>query len=180
MSTQGQSSLGPLAGAGDYVREVVDGAHRGVGAFSSDGSANIDGGTIRLRLASRFTSSANVVVAQKPEVLPGEAVELRASWQNDSPEAVPGAVARVTVPTGTTLVPGSLTVGGVALPTTPDVVDGAFDVPVGNVAPGQGGALRYRLRADAGVDRIVGAVSIKFDERGPTREEHLPDRKSVV
>ena len=111
----------------------------------TDTSVSVDW-EVALRRRTQFAGDENVVTANRDTVLPGGVVELRANWRNrDTPAE--NVVARIGLPTGTTLVPDSLILDGRPVDATPAA--GYVEVPIGTLAGGAGGSLRYQLRTDA-------------------------------
>jgi hypothetical protein len=168
-----QGSFGStIGGVGDYVAEAWDGTRSGQVRFSvAPGQASVDAGTIVLRPAGHFAGGDNAVTANRPDVPVGAYVEMRAAWRNTSTDLT-DVTARITVPSGTELLGGSLLLDGNPVAGTPG--DGYVDVPVGAVASGDTGVLTYRLRPGAtAVGDIAGAVDLRHTEGGVDHSERL-------
>lgn len=150
-----------VPGPGTYVIEASAGDRFGQREFSvapTDTELSVEGVVLRRR--TQFAGTDNVVTASRDTVLPGGVVELRAAWRNQSTPAE-NVVARIGIPAGTTLVPGSLILDGRPVTGTP--VGAYVEVPLGTLAGRATGALRYQLRADDDLaGRVVGEVELRY------------------
>ncbi len=94
----------------------------------------LDLGTIAPLSAGRFTRPGNSVVTSPTEVLPGDIVEIRASYANAFVETTDAELA-IPLPDSTTFLPDGTTRDATA---TPSRLDGdVVIVPLGDLAPGE-------------------------------------------
>jgi hypothetical protein len=107
--------------------------------------------------------------------LPGDIVTVRVAARNRHTSAVEGAL-RFRIPSGTTLVPGSVMLDGVAV--TPTVTDGVVEAPSVMIEPDQTAVLRawVEVDSDIAVDSLITAGSVAR----PGRVEELGISASVV
>jgi hypothetical protein len=139
-----------LPGPGRYALRVDADSQSAARIFQvGPDDATVALGDLRLVRRAHFAGLEDRVTASRPEVLPGEDIDLRVTWRNAS-SPVQDAVARVALPAGTTLVAGSLLLDG--RPVTGTTGDGYVDVPVGTVSSEATRMLRYRLRVAPGGD----------------------------
>ncbi|MXG90375.1 carboxypeptidase regulatory-like domain-containing protein [Nocardioides flavescens] len=160
-------------GAGRYALVVSSSSGTSVErALSIDpGQPGVDLGVLRLSHRAHFRNTEDRVVATRPEVLPGGDVDLRATWTNAA-TGLSDVVARVSVPQGSTLVPGSLLLDG--RPVQGTAGDGYVDVALGDVPTSGTGTLRYRLEAAPSLAGTDGAgLSAGVELRWPGGAETL-------
>lgn len=150
-----------VPGPGTYLLEASVDERFGQREFTvapTDTDVSVDGVVLRRR--TQFTGDENVVTASRDTLLPGGVVELRATWRNRNTPAE-NVVARIGLPTGTTLVPDSLILDGRPVSGTP--AGGYVEVPIGSMVGGAGGSLRYQLRADPDLaGRLTAEVELRY------------------
>lgn len=134
-----------LPAAGDYDLQIFTwGADSGAATVQVTGDAEADAGTISLQPGQLFAGDGNSLIASRPSAPVGGTAEVRMTYRDSGTDPATGAVARLAVPTGTSLVPGSVTLNGAGV--TPDTGSGYADVTLGDVHPDDAGEIRYDLR----------------------------------
>ena len=134
-----------------------------------------DLGTIAFTREQSFNAGATNVVATKPAVVPGDLLEVRAEYTLNT--AIAGAVARLAIPTGTTLLPESVLLDD--KPAAGSVVAGYFEVPLGDQPAGRHSVLRYTLKVGADAPAGTLPVDVRMHHDG-NQDEPLGSTTSQV
>lgn len=113
-------------------------------------------GDIEVREGGLFTGQANFLTAGAGEVVTGGTFSLRGSYKNDTGKPLSDAEILLVLPSGTTLVDGSVVHNGVSV--TPEKrSDAVYVIAAGSVPKGQLGSFSYRLRTDSTVGEHIRA-----------------------
>ena len=168
-------AIGPdvkTSGDGSAVRFGVPMAGRYRLAFSADNGSYLttvgvpdageaDLGTIQLVARTPFSASGTSVIVVPTSLLPGQLAEVRVQYT--AATTLAGAVLRLGVPYGADLIADGVTLNGQLV--TGSMVDGFYEVPLGDLVAGDSGVVRYSLRVadDADAGPLSAPVRVRYN-----------------